>query len=155
MQQVNEQQQQQSTGYTQPAQAPVQPQQQYYYPPADDKQYQQQQQHPGASAPIFIPPNNGQQQLPVYVVQENNRGCDMPIGLILFLCGFLSIIAWWIGACCVPGKKQMNDQEKLWRRVNIAMTVLSAIFLVALIVLYVVTWSVVATNTVQQRATAI
>ena len=122
--------------YPQPAQP------QYNWQPANADEKNQQPYTAVPMPPGGYPPN-GQ---PVYVVQQNQNSCDMPVGLILFLCGFVCSVAWWVGACCYPGKAQMNEREKTWRRVNIGMTVLSVLIIIAIIVIYAVFLSAVITS---------
>lgn len=128
-----------TASYVAPAAPPMEEaskSQSYAYPP--NPYPQQQQQHPypppqNGSHPIYIPPGH---QGPVYVVQENKSSGGMPIGLILFIAGFFTAVAWWIGACCYPNKNQMNEKEKLWRRINIVMTIVSLLLIIVFVVLY-------------------
>jgi hypothetical protein len=75
---------------------------------------------------------NGQ---PIVIVQEE----QLPVGLILFICGFCVCIAWWIGACYPPVRTQ---KDQTWRKINLIMTILSVLLIILIIVLNVVFFSV-------------
>lgn len=121
--------QKQAPLYPQPT-APAQP---YTYPPTG---YQHQQIPPKGDQPVYIQPGH---QAPVYIVQQNSNDCGgTPVGMILFIVGFFCAVSWWVGACCYPARGQITEREKLWRRLNIIMTVISVILIVVGIVLYIV-----------------
>ncbi len=71
---------------------------------------------------------NGQ---PIVIVQEE----QLPVGLILFICGFCVCITWWIGACYPPVRTQ---KDQTWRKINLIMTIISVLFIILIIVLNVV-----------------
>jgi hypothetical protein len=98
-----------------------------------DTKYPPVESYPSAAAPtyqhVYTPPygstsniNNQQQPQPAYVIHEI-RDNSLPIGLILFIGGFLFMPLWWVAACITVSP--FTDKEREWRQVNQIMTCLT------------------------------